>query len=77
MDRNGKKYLIEWMGLDLRELVFHVIGVHRPDLIPSRRSQDFDDFHQLIDAGFAWEERLAQHKLSHDAARGPNVYTFR
>jgi hypothetical protein len=50
-----QKYLIEGMGLDLGELVFHVIRIHRPDLLPGRGSQDLDDLDQLVDARFAWE----------------------
>ena len=31
--------------LDLRKLELHVVGVHRMDLLPARRSQHLDDLH--------------------------------
>ena len=58
---------VERVGLDLRELVFHVIWVHRPDLISCRRAQDLDDLDELVDSRLAREQRLAQHELRHDA----------
>lgn len=58
-------YLIEGMGLDLRELVLHVIGVHGANLLPSRGAEHLDDFHQLVNARFPREEGLAQHQFSH------------
>lgn len=58
-------YLIEWMWLDLREFVLHVIGIHRPNLFASWGTQNFDDFDKLVDSGFAREEGLAQHELRH------------
>jgi len=56
--RSFTEDFVEWMRLDLRELVLHVIWIHRPNLVSGRSSEDFDDFYQLIDAGFAREERL-------------------
>ena len=61
------------MRFDLRELVFHVVGVHRLDLFSGRRAKNFDDFHQLIDTTLAGEEWLAQHQLRHHTARRPYV----
>lgn len=58
-------YLIEGMGLDLRELVLHVIGVHGANLFPSRSAEHLDDFHQLVNARFTREEGLAEHQFSH------------
>ena len=66
-------YLVEGMGLDLREFVLHVIRIHRPDLISSRRPQNLDDFHQLIDTGFTGEKWLAEHKFRHNASGGPHI----
>ena len=54
------------MGLDLRELVFHVVRVHGLDLLPRRSAQDLDDLDELVNAALAREERLAEHKLRHD-----------
>lgn len=53
----GEEYSIEWMGFDLRELVFHVVGVHGPYLFFRGCSEDLDDFDELIDSRFAWEQR--------------------
>ncbi len=57
------------MGFDLGELVFHVVGIHRLDLLPGGRAQDLDDLDKLINATFAREERLTEHELCHDTAR--------
>lgn len=46
-------YLVEWVGLNLRELVFHIVRIHRLDLLPGGRTKNFDDLDQLIDAAFA------------------------
>jgi hypothetical protein len=58
--------LDEWVRLNLRKLVLHVIGIHRLDLLPRGRSQNLDDFHQLVDAALTREQGLAEHQLSHD-----------
>ena len=58
--------LDEWMRLNLRKLVFHVVGVHRLDLLPRRRSQNLDNFHELVDAALTREQRLAEHQLGHN-----------
>lgn len=71
--RLGTAYLAERVRLDLRELVLHVVGIHGPDLIPGRCSQNLDDLDKLVDARLAGEERLAQHELGHDAASRPHV----
>ena len=58
--------LVERVGLDLRELVLHVVRVHSTNLLARRRSQDLDDLDELVNARLAREERLAKHELSHD-----------
>lgn len=65
--------LVEWMGFDLRELVFHVVGVHRLDLFSGWCAENLDDFHQLIDATLAGEEWLPQHQLRHHTTGRPYV----
>lgn len=47
--------LVERVWLDLRELVFHVVWVHRANLISRRRAEHLDDLHELVDARFARE----------------------
>jgi len=47
--------LDEWVRLNLRKLVFHVVGIHRLDLVPRGRPQDLDNFHQLVDAALTRE----------------------
>ena len=69
----AKPYLVEGVGLDLGELVFHVVGVHGANLIASGSSQDLDDLNQLVDTRLTGEQRLAKHELSHDAASGPDI----
>ena len=66
-------YLAERMRLDLRKLVLHVVGVHRADLVARGRAEHLDDLDQLVDAGLAGEQRLAQHQLGHHAAGGPHI----
>lgn len=66
-------YLVEGMGLDLGEFVFHVIGVHRADLFPSRSTKNLDDFHQLVNSRFTGEEGLSQHQLSHHTTGRPHI----
>ena len=53
--RSFTEDFVEWMRLDLRELVLHVIWIHCPNLVSCRSSEDFDDLDQLIDARFARE----------------------
>jgi len=55
IQRRKGTYPVERMRFDLREFVFHVIRVHGPYLFFGGCSEDFDDFHQLIDARFARE----------------------
>jgi hypothetical protein len=69
----GLSYLVEWMGLDLREFVLHVVRVHGADLITRGRSEHFDDFHELVDTGFSGEKRLTEHQLCHDATSRPHI----
>ena len=61
------------MWLDLRELVLHVVRVHRLDLLPRWSPEHLDDLDQLVDATLSGEERLPQHQLRHNAAGGPNI----
>lgn len=65
--------LVERMGFDLRELVFHVVGVHRLDLFPGRRAKNLYNFHQLINTTLAGEQRLSQHQLGHHTSRRPYI----
>lgn len=67
-------YLVEWVRLDLGELVLHVVGVHGADLLAGGSSQDLDDLNQLVDAGLSLEQGLAKHELSHDASGRPDIY---
>lgn len=43
-------YSVERMRPDLGEPVFHVVGVHCPNLFPTRGTQYFDDFNELINS---------------------------
>ena len=61
-------HLGEWVRLDLRELVLHVIRVHRLDLLPRWGPKNFDDFDELIDATLSREQRLPKHELRHDTS---------
>lgn len=61
------------MGFDLRELVLHVVGVHRLDLLAGGCAEDLDDLDELIDAALSGEEGLSEHELRHDAPGGPYV----
>ena len=69
----GPEHLPPLAGHDLRELELGVVGVHGADLLPGRGAEDFDDLDELVDAGIAGEERLAEKELGSDAALGPNV----
>lgn len=64
-----KQYLAERVGLDLRELMLHVVGVHSLDLFPSWCSKDLDDLNQLINSALSREQGLTQHQLCHDTSR--------
>lgn len=66
--RRFPENFVKRMRLDLGELVLHVIWIHGPNLVSGGRSEDFDDFNQLIDAGFSREKRLPKHELSHDTS---------
>lgn len=55
MSNCGISYFVEGMRFDLRELMFHVVGVHRTDLLTSRSPQNFDNLHQLVNPGLSWE----------------------
>lgn len=65
--------LVEWMWLDLRELVLHVVWVHRTNLVAGWGTENLDNLHQLVDSRLAREERLSQHQLGHNTSRGPNI----
>lgn len=66
--------LAEGVRLDLGELVLHVVGVHGANLFPGGGAENFDNFDQLVNARLAGEEGLAEHELSHDTARRPDVW---
>ena len=51
-------HLIEGVRLDLRKLVFHVVGIHGANLFPRRSAQNFDDLHELVNPRLSWEEWL-------------------
>ena len=61
-------HFVEWMRLDLGELVLHVIRVHGLDLLSRWRTKHLDDLHQLVDPTLSREERLAEHELRHDTS---------
>jgi hypothetical protein len=60
-------YLVEWVRLNLREFVLHVIRVHGTDLVARGCAENFDDLDKLIDTRFAGEQRLPEHELGHYA----------
>ena len=66
--------LVEWVRLDLRELVLHVVRVHGADLVAGRRAEHLDDLNELVDTRLAREQGLAQHELGHHAASRPHIY---
>lgn len=65
------------MGLDLWELVLHVVRVHRANLVARGCAEDFDDLHKLIDARLTGEQWLTKHELSHNAASRPDIWCHR
>lgn len=66
--------LVEWVWLDLGELVLHVVGVHGADLITGRRAQHLDDLDELVNTRLTREQGLSQHQLSHHTAGRPHIY---
>ena len=64
---------VEWVGLDLGELVLHVVWVHGANLLAGWGPQHLDDLNKLINARLSGEQRLTKHQLSHDAASGPDI----
>lgn len=66
-------HFVKGMRLNLRELVLHVVGVHRPDLVARGRAEDFYDLDQLVNTRFAGEEGLTEHELCHDTTSRPDV----
>ena len=67
-------YFVKGMRLDLREFVLHIIRVHGSNLIAGGGAEDFDNFDELIDAGFSREQGLTEHEFRHDASSGPNIW---
>jgi len=65
--------LVPGERLDLRKFVLVIVGIHGQNLLLRRRSQDFDYFHELIDATLARENRLTEHELCDDTTDGPNI----
>jgi len=65
--------LLPWERLDLREFVLGVVGVHGENLLTGWGTEDFDDLDQLVDTALSWEDGLAEHELSDDAADGPDI----
>ena len=55
------KDFVEWVGLDLRKCVLHVVRIHCSNLITGWGSKNLDNLHQLIDARFSWEQWLPKH----------------
>lgn len=64
---------IEWVWLDLWELVLHVVWVHGADLIPGWSSQHLNDLNELVNSRLSREEWLSEHQLCHDAASRPHI----
>mmetsp|Transcript_15888 Transcript_15888/g.18402 ORF Transcript_15888/g.18402 Transcript_15888/m.18402 type:complete len:329 (-) Transcript_15888:80-1066(-) len=71
--RSRPEDLLPRVRLDLRELELGVVRVHGHDLLFGRGSQHLDDLDELVDAGLAWEQRLAQQQLGDHAADAPHV----
>lgn len=69
--------LAERVWLDLREFVFHIVGVHGSDLLASRCTQNLDNLNQLVDARLTGKQWLAKHQFCHDATRGPYIFSHR
>lgn len=69
----GHTNLVERMRLDLRELVFHVVGVHGANLIPCGRTENLDDLDKLVDTRLAGEQRLSEHELCHYTTGRPHI----
>lgn len=61
------------MRLDLGKLMFHIIGIHGPDLILGWGSENLNNLDQLIDATLTREDGLPEHELGHNTAGGPDV----
>ena len=55
-------------GFDLREAVLCVFRIHGEDLFARRRTQDLDDFDELVYTTLTWEDWLTQHELCNDTA---------
>ena len=65
--------LVEGVRLDLRELVLHVVGVHRANLVSCGCAENLDDLDELVNARLTGKERLPKHELSHDTAGRPYI----
>jgi hypothetical protein len=66
-------YLLPRVRFDLRKLELGVIGIHFANLLSGRCAQDFDNLHQLVDAGVAREYGLAKKKLGQHTSSAPNI----
>ena len=66
-------YLLPRMRFDLRKLELGIIGIHFANLFSGRRTQDFDNLHQLVDARVARENGLTKKKLGQHASSAPNI----
>jgi len=73
-DKCDGMYPIEGMWFDLREFVFHVIRIHGSYLFFGRSSEDFDDFNELIDTRFSWEQRWSSKQFRHNTSSWPDIY---
>ena len=61
-------YLIPRAWLDNREAEFSVVGVHGLNLFLGGSTQNLDDFDELINSIFTWEDGLSEHEFSHHTA---------
>lgn len=67
------EHLLPRQRLYLWELVFCVVGIHGEYLLTRRSSEDFDNFHQLINAALSREDGLTEHELCNDTTDRPNI----
>jgi len=65
--------LVERMRLDLGELVLHVVWVHGANLVTCWRTQNLDNFNELVDPRLSREKGLSEHELCHDTTSGPHI----
>jgi len=67
------EHLAPRMGLDLGELELGVVLVHALNFFPGRSANNFDNFNELVDVGFAGEERLPKDHLGQNTTERPRV----